>query len=154
MKGATRLAVFCSGGGSNFQAIVDAARKKRLKADVALMVCDRPGAFAVRRAAKAGVPSLVVNPKLFLRRADYDRFLVRVLKNQKITLIVLAGFMRILTPAFIRAFRGRILNVHPSLLPAFKGAHAQAHSQSASAAGAAGFCTSARRMPGRPARLG
>ena len=124
MKGAVRLAVFCSGYGSNFQAILDAARRKRLKAEVALMVCDRPGAYAVTRAAKAGVPSVVLSPKLFSSRADYDRLLVRVLKNQKVKLIVLAGFMRILTPAFIRAFRGRILNVHPSLLPAFKGAHA------------------------------
>jgi len=119
-----RLAVFCSGNGGNFQAILDAARRRKLKAEVALMVCDLPGAFAVRRAAKAGIPSVVLSPKLFNSRLEYDKFIVRVLKSQKINFIALAGFMRILTPYFIRSFSGRILNVHPSLLPAFKGAHA------------------------------
>jgi len=119
-----RLAVFCSGNGSNFQAILDAVRKRRLKAEVALMVCDKPGAYAIQRAARSQVPSVVVSPKLFKSRADYEKFLARVLKNQQVDVIALAGFMRILTPYFIRAFRNRILNVHPSLLPAFKGAHA------------------------------
>ena len=119
-----RLAVFCSGHGSNFQAILDAVRKKRLKAEVALMVCDKPGAFAIARAAKAQVPSVVVSPTLFKSRTDYEKFIARILKNQKVDLLVLAGFMRMLTPYFIRAYRNRILNIHPSLLPAFKGAHA------------------------------
>ena len=119
-----KLAVFCSGYGSNFQAILDAVKSRKLKAEIALMVCDRPGAYSVRRAAKAGVPTVVVSPKLFKSRADYDKFIVRVLKNQKVSVIALAGFMRILTPAFIRAYRNRVLNIHPSLLPAFKGAHA------------------------------
>jgi phosphoribosylglycinamide formyltransferase 1 len=119
-----RLAVFCSGYGSNFQAILDAVKKKKLKAEVALMVCDNPKAYAIQRAAKTGVPVLVLSPKLFSSRADYEKFVVRVMRSQKIDLVVLAGFMRILTPYFIGAYRGRILNIHPSLLPAFKGAHA------------------------------
>ena len=119
-----RLAVFCSGNGSNFQALLDAVRKKKLSAEVVVMVCDNPGAFAVKRASKAGVASVVVSPRLFPSRTDYEKFIVRILKSQKVEVIVLAGFMRILTPYFIQAFRGRILNVHPSLLPAFKGAHA------------------------------
>ena len=121
---AARIAVFCSGYGSNFQAILDAVRKRKLRAEIALMVCDRPGAYAVQRAARFRVPLVVVSPELFKSRSDYDKFIVRVLKNQKVGVIVLAGFMRILTPYFIKAYRGRILNIHPSLLPAFKGAHA------------------------------
>lgn len=120
----TKLAVFCSGNGSNFQAILDAARRGRLKAEVALMVCDNPKAFAIRRASKAGVPTVVLSPRLFGTREEYERFIARLLKCQKIDLIALAGFMRILTPTLLNAFRGRILNIHPSLLPAFKGAHA------------------------------
>ncbi len=119
-----RIAVFCSGHGSNFQAILDAVRKKRLKADIALMVCDNPAAFALRRAAKNNVPTLLLSPKIFPERKDYEQFLVHVLKSQKIDAVVLAGFMRILTPHFIQAYKGKILNIHPSLLPNFKGAHA------------------------------
>ncbi len=119
-----RLAVFCSGNGSNFEAIIRSIRNKKLKADIALLVCDNPKANAIRRAAKQGVPAVVVSPKLFNSRLDYEKFILRILKNQKIDLIVLAGFMRILTPHFIRTYRNKILNVHPSLLPAFKGAHA------------------------------
>lgn len=118
------LAIFCSGNGSNFQAILDAIRRKKLKARVALMVCDKPGAYALERARKADVPVVLVSPKLFSSREDYEKFLVRILKNQKVDVIVLAGFMRIFTPYFINAYRGRILNIHPSYLPAFKGAHA------------------------------
>ena len=91
---------------------------------VALMVCDNPKAYAIRRAQKHHVPFVVVNPKLFSSRAKYEKFLVRILKNQKIDVVVLAGFMRIFTPYFIKAYRNRIVNIHPSLLPAFKGSHA------------------------------
>lgn len=119
-----KLAVFCSGYGSNFQAILDAERRKKLGARVAVMVCDNPKAVAIRRAKKDGIPTVLVDPKLFKKREDYERLIVRVLKNEKVDVIALAGFMRILTPVFLNAFRGRILNIHPSLLPEFKGAHA------------------------------
>ena len=119
-----RLAVFCSGDGSNFQAIVGAVKQRKLRAHHALMVCDNPKAFAVKRALRSQVPAAVVSPRLFSSRVHYEKFIVRILKNQTIDLIVLAGFMRIFTPYFIGAFRNRILNIHPSLLPAFKGAHA------------------------------
>ncbi len=123
-RGDVRLAVFCSGFGSNFQAVLDSIHKKKLRAEIALMVCDNPGAFALSRAKKHGIPVALLSPKLFDSREAYEKVIVAVLKNQKIDLIVLAGFMRILTPYFIGAFRGRILNIHPSYLPAFKGAHA------------------------------
>ena len=118
------LAIFCSGFGSNFQAIIDAVRKKKLKAHLALMVCDNPKAAALKRARQAGIPVILISPKLFSSRIDYEKTIVRILKNQKIDLIVLAGFMRILTPYFIRAYKNKIVNIHPSYLPAFKGAHA------------------------------
>ena len=123
-KGQARLAVFCSGYGSNFQAILDAIRKKRLKAAVVLMVCDHPEAFALERARKAEIPIFLLAPKIFKDRRSYEKVLVRVLEIQKVDLVVLAGFMRIFTPYFIKAYKNRILNIHPSLLPNFKGAHA------------------------------
>ncbi len=118
------LAVFCSGNGSNFEALCGAVKKRTLRAKIALMVCDRPEAFALKRAAKNNVPVFLLSPKVFKSRRDYEKILVRVLKNQKVDLVALAGFMRIFTPYFIGAYRGRIVNVHPSYLPDFKGAHA------------------------------
>jgi len=119
-----RLAVFCSGNGSNFEAIAEAVRQKKLRAELALFVCDNPKAYAVKRAVKYDVPAVVLSPRLFGSREDYEKFILKILKNQKVDLVILAGFMRILTPHFIRAYRNKILNIHPSLLPAFKGAHA------------------------------
>ncbi len=119
-----KIAVFCSGNGSNFQAIIDAVRKKKLRAEVALVVCDNPKAFALERAKKSAVPVVLLSPKLFASREAYEKIIVRILKSQKIDLIVLAGFMRILTPYFIGTYRWRIINIHPSYLPNFKGAHA------------------------------
>ncbi len=124
MKALPKIAVFCSGFGSNFQAILDAVRRKQLKAQIALMVCDKPTAYSVNRAKKNNIPVVLLSPQLFSSREAYEKVIVSILKNQKVDLVVLAGFMRILTPYFIRAYRNRIVNIHPSYLPAFKGAHA------------------------------
>ena len=118
------LAVFCSGFGSNFQAIVDAIRNKKLNARVALMVCDNPKAYALKRAQKENIPIVLINPKLFNTREDYEKVIIALLKNQDVDLVALAGFMRILTPHLISAYKNKIVNIHPSYLPAFKGAHA------------------------------
>ncbi len=118
------LAVFCSGVGSNFEALCEAAEKNKLGARITVMVSDDPGAFALKRAAKHGIPAVVLSPKLFKTREDYEKVVVQLLKSQKVDLVALAGFMRIFSSYFIRAFRGRIVNIHPSYLPAFKGAHA------------------------------
>lgn len=118
------LAVFCSGYGSNFQAILDAVKKKKLNARVAVMVCDNPKAAALERAKKNNIPIFLFNPRTFSSREDYERIIVSILKAEKVELVALAGFMRILTPYFIRTYKNRILNIHPSLLPEFKGAHA------------------------------
>ncbi len=121
---AANLAVFCSGFGSNFQAILDAIKRKKLKARVAVMVCDNPKAYALTRARKHRVPVFLFDPRHFKSREDYERIIVSILKSENVGLVALAGFMRILTPYFIRVYKNRIVNIHPSLLPKFKGSHA------------------------------
>ena len=119
------FAVLVSGNGSNLQAIIDATRKGKIKGALKLVLSDKAGAYALTRARKEGIRTvLFVNPGNFRSREDFDAELVSVLKKEKIDLVVLAGFMRILSPVFIRAFRNRIMNIHPALLPAFKGGHA------------------------------
>lgn len=118
------LAVFCSGQGTNLQAILDAVRRGGLRARVAFVVSDRPHAKALLRAARAGVEARYANPRDYSMRATYERELLALCEARKIRLICLAGFMRILSPVFVRCYRGRILNIHPALLPAFPGAHA------------------------------
>ncbi len=119
-----RIAVFCSGNGSNFEALVRKNRKGAFPGKIELMVTDRREAYAIVRAQRLGVPVLFVDPKAYSKKEDYEKVLVRELKRFEIDWILLAGFMRILSPYFVKKFRNRILNIHPSLLPAFKGAHA------------------------------
>lgn len=88
------------------------------------MVCDNAKAYALKRAHKENIPIVLINPKLFKTREDYEKILIAILKNQDVDLVVLAGFMRILTPRLISAYKNKIVNIHPSYLPAFKGAHA------------------------------
>lgn len=119
-----RIAVFASGNGSNFEAIVEATRDGRLNAEVCVCVCDRPGAGVIRRAERLGIPLLVVSPRDFGDKAEYERFIADRLEEDNVSLICLAGYMRIVGPVLLQAYPDRILNIHPSLLPAFKGAHA------------------------------
>jgi phosphoribosylglycinamide formyltransferase-1 len=119
-----KLAVFCSGNGSNFEAIAGAIGFKKLKAEIAVMVCDNPGAYALKRARQHKIPVALIRPKFFKSREAYEKVIVGILKSVQADLVVLAGYMRILTPYFVKAYRNRILNIHPSLLPKFKGAHA------------------------------
>ncbi|MDD5408877.1 MAG: phosphoribosylglycinamide formyltransferase [Candidatus Omnitrophica bacterium] len=118
------LAVFASGNGSNFSAIIKAIRRAKIKVKSVILVCDRPEAFVIKRAKNAGVQVVLVNRADFASRADFETAIIQRLKSYKIDLIALAGFMRMLSPDFVRRYRNRILNIHPSLLPAFKGAHA------------------------------
>lgn len=118
------IAVLASGNGSNFQAIVEAVRKNKLKAAIKLLVCDNPNAYVLQRALKAKVKAFIADRRDFLSRKDFEEQIIRKLKSEKIDLIVLAGFMRILSADFISHYRNRILNIHPALLPAFKGAQA------------------------------
>ena len=118
-----RIAVLCSGRGSNLQALVDATRQGRLRASVVLVVSDCADAYALVRARRAGIPSVHLDPRAYASRAAYDAALARLLTGLRVRLICLAGFMRVLSPAFVRRFPRRILNIHPALLPAFPGAH-------------------------------
>lgn len=119
-----RIAVLCSGHGSNLQALIDATRRGRLAATIALVVSDRGDAYALRRARRAGLPTLHLDPAHYPTRAVFDAALARALVAARVRLVCLAGFMRIVGPGVVRRFRHRILNVHPALLPAFPGAHA------------------------------
>lgn len=118
------LAVFCSGRGTNLQAILDAVRAGGLRARVALVISDQPAALAIRRARRAGVEAVVVERRAYPSREEFEQAIIDVLEARAIRLICLAGFMRLLSPAFVRRYAGRLLNIHPALLPAFPGAHA------------------------------
>lgn len=119
-----RLAVFASGSGTNFEAIVTACEQGVLDAEVVLMVCDKPGAKVVERAAEHGVGAFVFAPKQYASKADYEREIVARLDAAGVELVCLAGYMRIVGDVLLGAYGGRIINIHPSLLPAFRGAHA------------------------------
>src|SRR5262245_11074514 len=120
-----RVAVLASGRGSNLEAILEAARHPNFPARVVLVVSDRERARALERAAAQGVPALFLNAKDFGDRDAYDAALSRVLAQHRIGLVCLAGFMRILGRAFVRTWHGKLMNIHPSLLPAFPGLHPQ-----------------------------
>jgi phosphoribosylglycinamide formyltransferase-1 len=118
------VAVFCSGQGTNLQAILDACRRKKISARVTVMITDNASAFAISRAKKAGVPVVFVEPAGCPSRSAYGKALAAATARFKPDLIALAGFMRILSPGFVRKYKGKIINIHPALLPAFPGAHA------------------------------
>jgi len=118
------IAVLCSGQGTNFQAIINAVRQGLLRAHIAVVISDRKNAFALTRAKRAGIDARAVDPKTFPSRERFERALIRILESRGVKLVCLAGFMRVLSPRFVRRFRNRILNIHPALLPAFPGAHA------------------------------
>ena len=118
------IAIFASGRGSNFSAIVSAVKKGKLKVRVGLLVCDKKLAPVLSKAKKAKVKSLLIDRKDFKSKSDFEKEIIKHLSKNKIDLIVLAGFMRILGKDLIRAYKNRIINIHPTLLPSFKGAHA------------------------------
>ena len=118
-----KIAVLVSGGGTNLQALLDAARDGVLSAGViALVISDRPGAYALKRAEAAGVPALELSRKQPGGPAAFEEALIRALEEHQIDLIVLAGFLSILSEAFTARYPRRIINVHPSLIPSFCGA--------------------------------
>jgi len=119
-----RLGVLASGSGSNLQAILDGCAARRIPAEVAAVICNIPGAKALERAEAAGVPALLLPHRQFASREEYDAQLVATLRRHGVELVCLAGFMRLITPVLLRAFENTILNIHPSLLPAFPGLNA------------------------------
>ena len=120
-----RLAVLASGRGSNLAAILDACRRPGYPARVVVVVSDREGAPALERARADGAEAVFLDPKAYGDRSAYDAALLGTLERHRPGLVCLAGFMRVLAPAFVRAWAGRLMNIHPSLLPAFPGLHAQ-----------------------------
>lgn len=119
-----KIAVLVSGNGSNLQAIIDAQANGDLgPAEIGIVISDKPEALALERAAKAGIKSVVVEKTKELSREEYDEKIAGILQEEEIDLIVLAGFMRVLGEKFVGAFKWKIINIHPALLPAFKGTH-------------------------------
>jgi phosphoribosylglycinamide formyltransferase 1 len=119
------LGVLVSGRGSNLQAILDAVREGSLDARVGVVVSNHAGAEGLERARTAGVAARVVSHEDYRSREEFDAAVVSILREHEVDVVCLAGFMRILSPVLVRAFPRRILNIHPSLLPAFVGLHAQ-----------------------------
>ncbi len=118
------ISVFASGRGTNFGAIVRAVKKGKIKANLSLLICDNPKADAINRAKRAGIRVALVKREDSTDKKDFEAKITAHLEESKIDLIVLAGFMRLLTPEFVGKFAGRILNIHPALLPSFKGTEA------------------------------
>ncbi|HIW33650.1 MAG TPA: phosphoribosylglycinamide formyltransferase [Candidatus Paenibacillus intestinavium] len=119
-----RIAVFASGQGSNFQAIVDAVQEKKLDASIELLVCDKPLAPVIARAEQAGVEAFVFKPKDYASREAYEQEILAIMQQKQVDLVVLAGYMRIITSVLVEPYYGRMLNVHPSMLPSFPGVNA------------------------------
>ncbi|MBE6073435.1 MAG: phosphoribosylglycinamide formyltransferase [Selenomonas ruminantium] len=119
-----KLGVLCSGRGTDLQSIIDAIGRGEVNAEIAVVLADKPEAFALERAKKAGIKAVCVNRKQYDGREPFEKALIAELEEAGVTLVVLAGFMRILTPVFVHHFAGRIMNIHPALLPSFPGAHA------------------------------
>jgi len=122
---ARRIAVLISGRGSNLQSLIDACRDGRLRAEIAVVISNRADAPGLARAREAGIEALTIPHRDYSSRAEFEGVLVRALRDRRINLVCLAGFMRLLGDTFLAAFPNAVLNVHPSLLPAFPGVDAQ-----------------------------
>jgi phosphoribosylglycinamide formyltransferase-1 len=120
-----RIGVLASGRGSNMQAVIDSIEKKRLNAEVAVVISNKEDAFALERARNHKIPAVFINPACFRNREAYEREVVRVLRGKNTWLVVLAGYMLIVGKPLLSAFSSRIINIHPALIPSFPGLHAQ-----------------------------
>ena len=115
------IAVFASGRGTNFAAIIRAVKKGKIKANLSLLVCDNPKAGAIGRARRASIKVVLVKREDFATKKDFEAKIIQHLEENKIDLIILAGYMRLVGPEILVKYKGRILNIHPALLPSFKG---------------------------------
>ncbi len=118
---AVKIGVLVSGSGTNLQAILDAVARGDLKAEVRVVISNRARAYALERARNHGIAALAIDHRQFASREDFDRALVRELRARDVELVVCAGFMRLLSPVMLDAYTGRIMNIHPALLPSFPG---------------------------------
>jgi phosphoribosylglycinamide formyltransferase-1 len=129
MSDVAAIGVLISGRGSNLQALIDAVRAGSLRASIRVVISNRPGVAGLARAREAGIETLVMSHRDYASREEYDVALVEVLRERGVRLVCLAGFMRLLGASFCEAFPNAVLNVHPSLLPAFPGVAAQAQAR-------------------------
>lgn len=120
-----RIAVLASGRGSNFQAVIDAISEGKIPARCVALITDNPKAYAIERAGKAGIPVRIIDYASFPSRERYERALLSAMQEVNADLFVLAGYMRIVGEGIVRTFPGKMMNIHPALLPAFTGLHAQ-----------------------------
>lgn len=121
MSKQTKVGILVSGNGSNLQAIID---EKIASCEIALVISNKPDVYAIKRAESNNIPVEIINNKNFETREEFERQLIKSLDSRGIELIVLAGFMRVLTPLFVRHYKNRIINIHPALLPSFPGVDA------------------------------
>jgi len=121
-----RIVVLVSGNGSNLQALIDSCQTGRIRAEIVGVISNVPHAYALERARLANIPTQVIDHRKYPDRAAFEAEMSRVLQEWQVGLIVLAGFMRVLTPAFVNRFSGQMINIHPSLLPAYRGLHTHA----------------------------
>lgn len=120
-----KIGVLVSGRGSNLQAIIDAIESGKLKAQVAVVISNVPGVAALDRAKKHGIKAVAVNDKDFQDKSSYEKEIIKQLEDNKAELVCLAGYMKLISPELVRHFKGRMMNIHPALLPAFPGLHVQ-----------------------------
>ena len=120
-----RIAVLASGRGSNFQAVIDAIQDGKIPATCVALISDNPKAYAIERAKKAKIPVMLIDYSMFSSRELYESALLSAMQQVKADLFVLAGYMRIIGSAIVRSFPGKMMNIHPALLPSFTGLHAQ-----------------------------
>ena len=120
-----RLGVLVSGNGTNLQAIIDRIESGEINAEIVCVISNKADAYALTRASRHGIPVVVHENDSFSERRSYDAATVEILRSHKVDLVILAGFMRILTDVMVNAFPNAIMNIHPALLPSFQGLHAQ-----------------------------
>jgi phosphoribosylglycinamide formyltransferase-1 len=118
---ARNIVVLISGSGTNLQAIIDACKEGRINASISAVISNKADAYGLERAQQAAINTVFINPKDYADRESYDLALADAIEQQQADLIVMAGFMRILSPAFVERFKGKMLNIHPSLLPKYQG---------------------------------
>ncbi len=116
-----RLGILVSGGGSNLQSIIDKCESGYIPAEIAIVISSKEGIYALKRAEKHNIPAVTVLPNKYRDRQAYEDELIKILRNYDVGLVVLAGYIRVLSPHFIRAYRNRIINIHPALIPSFSG---------------------------------
>jgi phosphoribosylglycinamide formyltransferase-1 len=120
-----KIGVLVSGRGSNLQALIDAVSSKKIKAEISVVISNVPGVAALERAKKNGIKAVVIDGREHSDKSSYEKQIIRTLEENQVGLVCLAGYMKLLSPELVKHFSGRVMNIHPALLPAFPGLHVQ-----------------------------